>query len=156
MLALQNTPHFEQYITEELSYGAIHGPYHEKPFPMHTSPLMVRDKPNSNKKRTIMDLSWPKDFSVNHGVSKHSYLDTYFSLHYPSLDHITQAIYSLGPDALLYKIDISHAFRHIRIHQGDLDLLDFRHNDYYFNSIIFRCDTLHNEKPWFSHHVQLY
>ena len=47
--ALQNTTHVEQYITEELSYGAIHGPYHEKPFPMHISPLIVSDKPNSNK-----------------------------------------------------------------------------------------------------------
>ena len=51
MLALQSTLHVEhvQYITEELSYSAIHGPYHKKPFPMHISPLMVRDKPNSNK-----------------------------------------------------------------------------------------------------------
>ena len=47
--ALQNTTHVEQYIMEELSYGAIHGPYQEKPFPMHVSPLMVRDKPNSKK-----------------------------------------------------------------------------------------------------------
>ena len=133
MLALQNTSHVEQYILEELSYGAIHGPYHEKPFPMHVSPLMVRDKPNSNKKRTIMDLSWPKGFSVNHGVSKNSYLDTYFTLHYPSIDHIVQAIRDLGPDALLYKIDISRAFRHIRIDPGDLDLLGFHHNDYYFD-----------------------
>ena len=31
--ALQNTTHAEQYIMEELSYGAIHGPYQEKPFP---------------------------------------------------------------------------------------------------------------------------
>ena len=133
MSALQNTSHVEQYISEELSYGAIHGPYHEKPFPMHVSPLMVRDKPNFNKKRTIMDLSWPKVFSVNHGVSKNSYLDTYFTLHYPSVNHIIQAIRNLGPDALLYKIDISRAFRHIRIDPGDLDLLGFHHNDYYFD-----------------------
>ena len=131
--ALQNTTHVEQYITEELSYDAIHGPYHEKPFPMHVSPLMVRDKPNSNKKRTIIDLSWPKGSSVNHGVSKNTYLDAYFTLHYPSLDHITQAIRDLGPQALLYKIDISRAFRHLRIDPGDLHLLGFYHNNYYFD-----------------------
>ena len=97
---------------KELSYGAINGPYHEKPFPMYISPLMVRDK--------------PKGCSVNHGVSKNTYLDTYFTLHYLSLDHITQAIYDLGPHALLYKIDISRAFRHLRI--------DPRYyNDYYFD-----------------------
>ena len=133
MSALQNTLHVEQYISQELSYGTIHGPYHEKPFPMHVSPLMVRDKPNSNKKRTIMDLSWPKGFSVKQGVSKNCYLDTYFTLHYLSVDHITQAICNLGPNALLYKINISRAFRHIRIDPGDLDLLCFHHNSYYFN-----------------------
>ena len=76
---------------------AVYGPYHEKPFSMHVSPLMVRDKPNSNKNRTIMDLSWLFGFSFNHGVSKSSYLNTYFTLHYPSVDHITQVISSLGP-----------------------------------------------------------
>ena len=130
--ALQNTTYVEQYIMEELSYGAIHGPYQEKPFPMHISPLMVRDKLNSDKKRTIMDLSWPKGSSVNHGVSKNTYLGTYFTLHYPSVDYITQAIRDLGPNALLYKIDISRAF-HLRIDPGDLDLLGFHHNNYYFD-----------------------
>ena len=118
---------------EELAYGAIHGPYHEKPFPIHVSPLMVRDKPNSNKKRTIMNLSWLKGSTVNHGVSKNMYLDTYFTLHYPSLDHITEAIRDLNPHALLYKIDISRAFRHLRIDPGDLYLLGFYHNNYYFD-----------------------
>ena len=116
---------------------------------MHVSPLMLRDKPNSNKKCTIMDLSWPKGFSVNHGMPKNSYLNTYFTLHYPSVDHITQAICHLGPDALLYKIDISRAFCHIRIDPGDLDLLGFHHNNYYFDgslafgyrhgSVFFQC-----------------
>ena len=112
---------------------AVYGPYHEKPFSMHVSPLMVRDKPNSNKNRTIMDLSWPKGFSFNHGVSKNSYLNTYFTLHYPSVDHITQVIRHLGPDALLYTINISRVFRHIRIDPGNLDLLGFHHNNYYFD-----------------------
>ena len=94
---------------------------------------MVRDKPNSNKKRTIMDLSWPKGSSVNHSVSKNTYLGTYFRLHYPSADHITQTIRDLGPNAILYKIDISRAFRHLRIDPGDLDLLGFYHNNYYFD-----------------------
>ena len=82
-------------------------------------------------------------------MSKNSYLDTYFTLHYPSVDHITQAICNLGPDALLYKIDISTAFCHIRIDPGDLDLLGFHHNGYYLDgslaigyrhgSVFFQC-----------------
>ena len=44
------------YIQEELSYGAITGTFDNLPLSFHTSPLMTRDKQDSNKKRTIMDL----------------------------------------------------------------------------------------------------
>ena len=37
----------------------------------------------------------------------------------------------LGPEALVYKIDISRAFRHIRIDPGDLDFLGFKHGSYF-------------------------
>ena len=74
------------------------------------SPLM-----NSDKKRTIMDLSWQKGFLVNGVVARSTYLQNDFTLHNLSVDHITQALCELGPDALLYKVDISRAFCYIRI-----------------------------------------
>ena len=43
-LALDNTQHIDSYIAEEISYHAMHGPFTEKKFPLHVSPLMVRDK----------------------------------------------------------------------------------------------------------------
>ena len=129
--AFDNTQHIDSYIAEEISYHAMHGPFTEKPFPLHVSPLMVQDKQNSDKKHTIMDLSWPKGLSVNDGVAKNKYLGSYFTLRYPSLDHISQVLCELGPQALIYKIDISRAFRHLRIDPGDLDLLGIKHKDYY-------------------------
>ena len=45
------------YIKEELSHGAIIGPFDGRPHSFHISPLMTRDKQDSDKKRTIMDLS---------------------------------------------------------------------------------------------------
>ena len=114
----------------------MHGPFTEKPFPLHVSPLMVQDKQNSDKKRTIMDLSWPKGLSVNDGVAKNKYLGSYFTLRYPSLDHITQVLSELGSQALIYKIDISRAFRHLRIDPGDLDLLGIKHKDYYIDGTL--------------------
>ena len=57
---LQNSSHVQAYIQEELSFQAMLGPFQAKPISLHVSPLMVRDKQDSMKKRTIMDLSWPK------------------------------------------------------------------------------------------------
>ena len=39
----------------------------------------------------------------------------------------------LGSEALLYKVDISRAFRHIRIDPGDLDLLGLKHDQLFLD-----------------------
>ena len=104
------------------------GPFQEFPFQCHISPFLTRDKPNSNNKRVILDLSFPQSKSVNDGVSKDLYLNTFFELNYPSVDTVVNRLKVLGSEALLYKIDISRAFRHIRIDPGDLDLLGLKHD----------------------------
>ena len=53
-------------------------------------------------------------------------MNYYFSLHYPSIDHIVEKIKQTGPGALFYKVDVSRAFGHIRIDPGDIDLLGFQ------------------------------
>ena len=61
----------EAYLKEEVQFGAILGPFHTDPIPdCHRSPFMTREKPNSTHRRVIVDLSWPKGFSVNTGVNK--------------------------------------------------------------------------------------
>ena len=105
----------EKYLSTELQHKALTGPFSKPPFPIHVSPLMTRPKQDSSKRRTIVDLSWPEQFSVNAGVNKHKYLDTYFKLQYPSVDNITDAPAQLGPGAIVNKVDISRASRHLRI-----------------------------------------
>ena len=124
--ALQNPLHVQAYIDEEISFKAMLGPFNTKPIPLHVSPLMVRDKQDSNKKRTIMDLSWPKGASVNASVQKDIYLGTQYALNYPSIDSITYALCKLGPAAKFYKIDIGRAFRQIKIDPMDIDLLGLK------------------------------
>ena len=125
--SLENIKYVDEYILEELLYGALHGPFQEKPFHMHISPLMVRDKQHSRKKKhTSMDLSYLKVSSVNCRVAKNKYLDTNFTLHDPSVHHIAQALCDIGQKTLLIKLDISRAFSNLRIDPGDLDLLDIR------------------------------
>ena len=122
----------EAYISEEVSYGAMMGPFNEPPFPLHISPFLTRDKPGSGTRRTIMDLSWPKKGSVNDGVSSNEYLGTEFQLHYPSIDDFVKRVVQLGPACKIFKIDISHAFSHLRIDPGDVDLLGLRHKGQIF------------------------
>ena len=84
---------------------------------------MTRNKPNSDRRRVIIDLSWPLGASVNSGIDKDTYLGSPFALSFPTMDVITTELKHLGRGALLYKIDVSRAFRHVRIDQGDYDSL---------------------------------
>ena len=126
----------EIYLDHEVAYNAMYGPFTDKPIDMHISPLMTREKPGSDNRRTIVDLSWPYGSSVNHGVAKNKYLQAYYHLSYPSVDHIVDHLKSLGPGALIYKVDISRAFRHLRIDPGDLDLLGLHHGSYYLDGYL--------------------
>ena len=68
--AIEHEQHIDQYIDEELKYGDLYGPFQHTPIPVHVSPLMTRAKQNSDKRRTVVDLSWPKNASVNGAVQK--------------------------------------------------------------------------------------
>ena len=123
----------EQYLREEVAFNAMYGPVQEKTINMHISPMMTQEKQGSDNRRTIVDLSWPRGCSVNDGVYKNKYLDSYYYLSYPSIDNIVDRLKKFGPGALIYKVDISRAFRHLRIDPGDLDLLGLKHDSYYLD-----------------------
>ena len=128
--------HVNHYLQEDLDYGAILGPFKSKPINLHVSPFMTRDKPDSQRCLTIVDLSWPCGASVNAGVQKDTYLNSKFALTYPSVDQIVNRILQLGPSSLIYKIDISRAFRQLKVDLGDIDLLGFKMGDYYIDQLV--------------------
>ena len=103
--AVKYPSHVEEYLLEELNHNAILGPLDSPPppFHIHVSPFMIRKKSVSNKRRTIIDLSWPKGLSVNDRVTKDWYLGTQFEMHYPSVDHIVDQLNQLGPAAEILK-----------------------------------------------------
>ena len=76
------------YLKDEIAHKAIYGPYADKPFGSltHISPFITHYKPDTEKRRVIIDLSWPKNASVNHFTSGTEYLGTAFKLNYPSID----------------------------------------------------------------------
>ena len=88
--ATDNARDVEAYLTEKLQHGAIVDPFNKVPIPhCHFSPFMTREKSGSQNRRVIVDLSWPKDASVNTGIDKDSYLGTEFNLTFLTIDHIT-------------------------------------------------------------------
>ena len=50
-------------------------------------------------------------------------------MHYPSADSIIRTLRALGPLAMLFKVDISQAFRQLKIDPRDIDLLGLQHKD---------------------------
>ena len=76
------------------------------------------------------------------------YLNTYFKLTYSSIDDITNTLKKLGPWAMLFKVNISRASRHIRIAplayweyiiMTPMLPFDFRHGSTFFHNC---CDTI--------------
>ena len=99
-----------------MNHGAMLGPFKDPPIEqLHTSPFITRDKSSSDKRRVIIDLSWPKGQSVNSSVHSDRYLDVDFVL---------------GKGCKIFKVDISRAFRHVPIDPGDLDLLGLHWENY--------------------------
>ena len=126
------TDQVDKYIQEEIKYKAMLGPFDTPPFNLHISPFMTREKAGLDTRRTIIDLSCPKGLSVNDGVSSLVYFNTDFELKYPSVNLMVNRLNALGPSAKIFKVDISRAFRHVRIDPGDIDLLGLRFRNKYY------------------------
>ena len=135
--AIQFRSDIEAYLSEELAHNAIVGPFNEYPCQGgHISPFLTREKVNSDNRRVIVDLSWPIGLSVNRGIDKNLYLGTDFALHLPTIDHITEQLKILGKGCHLYKIDISRAFRHIKVDPMDYDLLGLSWRHVYVDTCV--------------------
>ena len=79
--------------------------------------------------RVIIDLSFPQGLSVNADISKDRYLGTPFLLKLSTIDTITNQVKTLGKGCMLYKVDISRAFRYVKIDPREYDLLGLRYID---------------------------
>ena len=83
----------------------------------------------------IIDLSWPENISVNCFTSGIEYVGTAYKLHYPSIDSFTERLIQLGKGALIHKIDLSRAFRQLKVDPCDYPLLCLEwQNQYYVDA----------------------
>ena len=111
---------------------------------------MTRHKPNSNNRRAILDLSWPKGDSVNDGVEKNSCMDAEFKLTFPTIVEMT--LVKIGKSAHIFKVDVSRAFRHLNVDPHDNDLLGVNWGVTFMDTRIL-SGSRHGSQFFHVHHV---
>ena len=127
------------YLSKELSYGAVLGPFKDIPFSEEfcISPLNTVDKKDSDERRVILDLSYPEGSAVNDGIPKTSYLGSHVNLIFPRVDDLVALVKEHGRGCLLYKRDLKRAYRQIPVDPSDVPLLGYGfEGNFYFDKFL--------------------
>lgn len=113
------------FITTELKYDAMVGPFTTQPFKewFRISPLMTRAKKGSNERRIIVDLSFPHHASVNDGIEPSSHLGLNITYTLPTISDLITQLQMNGKGAFFWKADLKRAYRQIRIDPLDSPFL---------------------------------
>ena len=120
----------EEYIKTEKSHRTLLGPFQVIPHSKFTwAPLMTRPKGRGH--RVNIDLSIG-DHSVNKATARQAFDSQPFTLKLPTLEALIPQLERLGQDARLFKVDISRAFRNVRMDPGDAIRLGIKWNNEYF------------------------
>ena len=125
MLSAKENPRVvEQYLKKECSLGRVIGPLRKGSLQVEVSRFGVIPKPHQpGRWRLIVDLSHPKNGSINWGIDP-----GLCSLAYRSVDDAVREIRDRGRGTLLAKLDIESAYRIIPVHPDDRQLLGMEWN----------------------------
>ncbi|KAI8490612.1 cytoplasmic pattern recognition receptor signaling pathway in response to virus [Branchiostoma belcheri] len=98
------------------------------------------------QRRIVLDLSFPPGRSGNSGIRADFYMDEPYKLQLPGYDAFERLIRSKGPGCLMFKRDLSRAYRQIPVAPHDYDRLGFRWDGKYYFDV--RRDGLsaHNKR----------
>lgn len=137
--AINYPDELDTYLVAELARLSIAGPFLSPPFSGHIaiSPLNSAPKKDSTERPIILDLSWPLNTSVDMGIDKSPHEGVEFALQYPTADHIASLIAHKGPGCLIYKCDLSKAYRQFYVDPFDFPLIGFSLEQL----LLFRCST---------------
>lgn len=132
--ATQFPLHILGYLEKEMKEGAILGPFKSKPFShkLVISPINSVPKKGSEERRIVIDLSWPKGFSVNDGIAKNEYLGEEVNLKFPTVDALIQLIKIKGRNSLMFKKDLRRAYRQLPVDPGDWNYLGYQWKSHLF------------------------
>ena len=85
--------------------------------------VAIKSNDDTSQARVILDLSFPADMSVNAAVPRGALEGCDFKMHLPNQNVLANRIAELGPGCLLYKGDLSRAYRQLRSDLFDWALL---------------------------------
>ena len=127
-----------EYLAKEKAEGRILGPVSFF-YPiasdsswLHSSPFSVIPKKQPGKGWLIVDLSSPKNHSINDGIDP-----ACCSLHYSGLDEAVAIVTRLGRGARLAKLDLKSVYRVVPVHAEDCHLLALKsHNEFYIDAAL--------------------
>ena len=117
--------HIKKYVEEELAHGAMEGPFDTPPFVpwFITSPLMTREKTDSDSRRIIVDLSFP-DGGVNKFILPHVFNGAPAAHNLPTIESAVATIAEMCPGQItLAVVDLSRAYRQFPVCPLDWPLL---------------------------------
>ena len=108
--------HIKQYIEKECRLGALLGPFAVPPFTpwSHCSPMMTREKATPDKRRVIVDLSYPAGYSVNAGIPRREFLGEPLLYSLPTVSMVGDRLRTLGHGSYIWAADVSRAYRQLR------------------------------------------
>ena len=118
------------YINKEKQYGALAGPFDQPPFTpwFVTSPLMTREKADSNERRVIVDLSFP-DGGINQHIQSHMFNGLEATHNLPTVDVAVGTIANMCPGEIqMAVLDLSRAYCHFPVSPLDWPLLGICHD----------------------------
>ena len=95
-------------------------------------PLNSVPKKDINERRIILDLSFPKNNSINDNIYKNEYLGEKTEVIFPKVDDFVEIIKAKGRGCLLFKKNLRRAYRQISIDPADYNLVAFVWGKAYF------------------------
>ena len=117
--ALSFKKDIDEFFNKSVQSKDILGPFKSSPIAdLRFSPLMTVPK-DTDKRRVIVDFSFPPGKSINDGIPKTTYLEFVVEFSLPSVRSMVDRINFLGKGCLLFKRDLSGAFRQFPIDPGD-------------------------------------
>ena len=124
----------DEFIEKEIRLHGMLGPFDQPPFSPWTqvSPLMTRPKKDSHERRVIVDLSYPPGFGVNAGIPSHFFQGEERDYSLPSIGDLITKVKGGGRGCLIWKADLSRAYRQLRTDPMDTPLLAIYHRGSYY------------------------
>ena len=137
--APENPALLHDYITKELQYKAVIGPFQCNPFSTDCviSPLQSVAKRNSSVPRVVHDLSFPPGQSVNDGIARDEYLSQPFHLRLLTVDRLVEFLKHKGFGCLVFKKDLKCAYRQSPVDPNNYHLLGMCiDGQFYFHTVM--------------------